>query len=74
MDRFIRFYQEAFDATVVHDNRHHGGHVGERMVILAIGGQSAFKTSMFGCGRSTILGSMPGAERPSSTCVPGLCT
>src|SRR5215217_3066019 len=23
MDRFIRFYQEAFDATVVHDNRHH---------------------------------------------------
>src|SRR5262249_21308279 len=32
MDRFIRFYQEAFDATVVHDDRHHGGHEGERMV------------------------------------------
>ena len=42
MDRFIRFYQEAFDATVVHDNRNHGGHAGERMVILALGGQSAF--------------------------------
>ena len=64
MDRFIRFYQEAFDATVVHDNRHHGGHEGERMVILAIGGQSAFnvfevpgntqahvQTPMFGRGR-----------------------
>ena len=34
MDRFIRFYQEAFDATVVHDNRNHAGHVGERMVII----------------------------------------
>jgi catechol 2,3-dioxygenase-like lactoylglutathione lyase family enzyme len=42
MDRFIRFYQEVFDATVVHDNRNHAGHVGERMVILALGGQSAF--------------------------------
>src|SRR5262245_26858069 len=64
MDRFIRFYQEAFDATVVHDNRTHGGHVGERMVILALGGQSAFnvfevpgntqaqiQTPMFGRGR-----------------------
>ena len=64
MDRFIRFYQEAFDATVVHDNRHHGGHAGERMVIMAIGGQSAFnvfevpgntqahvQTPMFGRGR-----------------------
>ena len=64
MDRFIRFYQEAFDATVVHDNRNHTGHVGERMVIMAIGGQSAFnvfevpgntqahvQTPMFGRGR-----------------------
>ncbi len=64
MDRFIRFYQEAFDATVVHDNRNHGGHAGERMVIMAIGGQSAFnvfevpgntqahvQTPMFGRGR-----------------------
>jgi catechol 2,3-dioxygenase-like lactoylglutathione lyase family enzyme len=64
MDRFIRFYQEVFDATVVHDNRHHAGHVGERMVILALGGQSAFnvfevpgntqahvQTPMFGRGR-----------------------
>ena len=38
MDRFIRFYQEVFDARVVHDNRHHAGHVGERMVIMALGG------------------------------------
>ncbi len=38
MDRCIRFYQEAFDATVVHDHRHHAGHKGERMVILALGG------------------------------------
>jgi catechol 2,3-dioxygenase-like lactoylglutathione lyase family enzyme len=64
MDRFIRFYQEVFDAQVVHDNRHHAGHVGERMVILALGGQSAFnvfevpgntqaqvQTPMFGRGR-----------------------
>ena len=64
MDRFIRFYQEAFDATVVHDNRNHAGHVGERMVIMALGGQSAFnvfevpgntqahvQTPMFGRGR-----------------------
>jgi catechol 2,3-dioxygenase-like lactoylglutathione lyase family enzyme len=64
MDRFIRFYQEVFDAHVVHDNRQHGGHVGERMVILALGGQSAFnvfevpgntqaqiQTPMFGRGR-----------------------
>ena len=42
MDRFIRFYQEVFDAHVVHDNRHHAGHVGERMVIMALGGQNAF--------------------------------
>ena len=34
MERFIRFYQEVFDAQVVHDNRHHAGHVGERMVDL----------------------------------------
>src|SRR5215471_14596131 len=64
MDRFIRFYQEVFDAHVVHDHRHHADHVGERMVIMAIGGQSAFnvfevpgntqthvQTPMFGRGR-----------------------
>ena len=64
MERFIRFYQEVFDAKVVHDNRHHAGHVGERMVIMALGGQSAFnvfevpgntqaqiQTPMFGRGR-----------------------
>ena len=65
MDRFIRFYQEVFDAQVVHDNGQHGGHVGERMVIMALGGQSAFnvfevpgntqaqmiQTPMFGRGR-----------------------
>ena len=64
MDRFIRFYQEVFDAQVVHDNPHHAGHVGERMVIMALGGQSAFnvfevpgntqaqiQTPMFGRGR-----------------------
>ena len=69
MDRFIRFYQEAFDATVVHDNRNHAGHVGERMVIMALGGQSAFnvfevpgntqahvQTPMFGRGRLDYFG------------------
>jgi len=42
MDRCIRCYYEVFEAHVVHDNRHHAGHVGERMVIMALGGQSAF--------------------------------
>ena len=42
MERFIRFYQEAFDAKVEHDNRNHAGHAGERMVIMSIGGQSEF--------------------------------
>ena len=64
MERFIRFYQEAFDAKVVHDNRNHAGHVGERMVIMSLGGKSAFnvfevpgntqaqvQTPMFGRGR-----------------------
>jgi catechol 2,3-dioxygenase-like lactoylglutathione lyase family enzyme len=64
MERFIRFYQEAFDAKVKHDNRNHAGHAGERMVIMSIGGQSEFnvfevpgntqgrvQTPMFGRGR-----------------------
>jgi len=64
MERFIRFYQEAFDAKVTHDNRNHAGHAGERMVIMSIGGQSEFnvfevpgntqarvQTPMFGRGR-----------------------
>ena len=42
MDRFIRFYQEAFEATVVHDNPNHAGNPGERMVIMSLGGQSEF--------------------------------
>src|SRR5215471_11742975 len=42
MDRCIRFYHEVFEAHVAHDHRHHAGHVGARMVIIALGGQSAF--------------------------------
>ncbi len=64
MDRFIRFYQEAFDARVISDNPNHAGHEGERMVIMAIGGPSDFnvfqvpgntqasvQTPMYGRGR-----------------------
>ncbi len=64
MDRFIRFYQEAFDAEVVSDNPNHGGNPGERMVVMTLGGPSAFnvfqvpgnsqasvQTPMFGRGR-----------------------
>ncbi|MBI3980040.1 MAG: VOC family protein [Chloroflexi bacterium] len=64
MDRFIRFYQEAFDAQVVSDNPNHAGHAGERMVILSLGGatylnvfqvpgntQASVQTPMFGRGR-----------------------
>jgi catechol 2,3-dioxygenase-like lactoylglutathione lyase family enzyme len=64
MDRFIRFYQEAFDAKVISDNPNHGGHEGERMVIMSIGGPSDFnvfqvpgntqasvQTPMYGRGR-----------------------
>ena len=64
MDRFIRFYQEAFDAKVLSDNPRHGGREGERMVIMSIGGPSDFnvfqvpensqaevQTPMFGRGR-----------------------
>jgi catechol 2,3-dioxygenase-like lactoylglutathione lyase family enzyme len=64
MDRFIRFYQEAFDANVRSDNPNHAGNKGERMVIMTIGGQSEFnvfevpgntqaqvQTPMFGRGR-----------------------
>ena len=64
MDRFIRFYQEAFDAKVLSDNPRHLGREGERMVIMSIGGPSDFnvfqvpgntqagvQTPMFGRGR-----------------------
>ena len=64
MDRFIRFYQEVFDAKVEMDNTSHGGNEGERMVSMSIGGQSelsvfevpgntqaAIQTPMFGRGR-----------------------
>ncbi len=69
MDRFIRFYQEAFDAEVVSDNPNHAGNEGERMVIMSIGGQSEFnvfqvpgntqagvQTPMFGRGRLDHIG------------------
>src|SRR5881397_2652256 len=64
MERFIRFYQEAFDATVEHDERNHAGHPGERMVIMSLGARSELnvfevpgntqarvQTPMFGRGR-----------------------
>ncbi len=64
MDRFIRFYQEAFDAKVLSDNPRHMGREGERMVVMSIGGPSDFnifqvpgntqasvQTPMFGRGR-----------------------
>ena len=64
MDRFIRFYQEAFDAKVVRDTPNHGGNPGERMVVMSLGGPSAFnvfqvpgntqaevQTPMYGRGR-----------------------
>ena len=64
MDRFIRFYQEAFEAKVLSDNPNHAGHEGERMVIMSIGGPSDFnvfqvpgndqasvQTPMYGRGR-----------------------
>lgn len=64
MDRFIRFYQEVFDAEVMMDNPNHAGNEGERMVIMSIGGQSELnvfqvpgnteagvQTPMFGRGR-----------------------
>lgn len=64
MERFIRFYQEAFGATVELDNPNHGGREGERMVIMSLGGESEFnvfevpgntqarvQTPMFGRGR-----------------------
>jgi catechol 2,3-dioxygenase-like lactoylglutathione lyase family enzyme len=64
MDRFIRFYQEAFDAKVLSDNPNHAGNEGERMVVMSLGGPSAFnvfqvpgnnqaavQTPMYGRGR-----------------------
>ena len=42
MDRFIRFYRDAFDAKVLSDNPRHGGREGERMVIMSLGGPSDF--------------------------------
>ena len=64
MDRFIRFYQEAFGAEVISDNPRHADHEGERMVIMSIGGptdfnvfqvpgntQASVQTPMYGRGR-----------------------
>lgn len=64
MDRFIRFYEEAFGAQVRSDNPKHQGRDGERMVIMSIGGSSELnvfqvpdntqanvQTPMFGRGR-----------------------
>lgn len=63
-DRFIRFYQEVFDARVVRDNPRHAGQEGERMVVMTLGGtaelnafqitgniQPSVQTPMFGRGR-----------------------
>src|SRR5438067_5119166 len=80
MERFIRFYQEAFDAKVEHDERNHAGHTGERMMIMSIGERSELnvfevpgntqarvQTPILGAGASIILVSMPAAERRSNT-------
>jgi catechol 2,3-dioxygenase-like lactoylglutathione lyase family enzyme len=75
MDRFIRFYQEAFDAKVVHDNPNHAGNPGERMVVMSLGGLSAFnvfqvpgntqasvQTPMYGRGRLDHFGLNAGSQ------------
>ena len=75
MDRFIRFYQEAFDARVLSDNPRHQGREGERMVIMSIGGPSDFnvfqvpgntqpgvQTPMFGRGRIDHFGLNAGSR------------
>jgi len=64
MDRFIHFYQAAFDAKVLRDDPKHAGNEGERMVVMTIGGPSQFnvfqvrgntqatvQTPMYGRGR-----------------------
>src|SRR5438105_4563388 len=64
MERFISFYQEAFGAKVLRDNKDHGGNPGERMVVMSLGGPSQFnvfvvpgntqaevQTPMYGRGR-----------------------
>jgi catechol 2,3-dioxygenase-like lactoylglutathione lyase family enzyme len=69
MDRFIRFYNQAFDAQVVSDNPRHGGREGERMVVMTLGGpsmlnvfqvpgntQAEVQTPIFGRGRIDHLG------------------
>jgi len=75
MDRFIRFYQDAFDAEVVFDNPNHGKREGERMVVMTLGGPSALnvfqvpgntqaevQTPMFGRGRIDHLGLNAGSR------------
>ena len=75
MDRFIRFYQEAFDAKVLSDNPNHAGHEGERMVIMSLGGPSDFnvfqvpgndqasvQTPMYGRGRIDHFGLNAGSR------------
>lgn len=69
MDRFIHFYEEAFDAKLVSDNPRHGGREGERMVVMTLGGpsmlnvfqvpgnrQAEVQTPMFGRGRIDHVG------------------
>jgi catechol 2,3-dioxygenase-like lactoylglutathione lyase family enzyme len=69
MDRFIHFYEQAFDAQVVSDNPRHGGQEGQRMVIMTLGGpsmlnvfqvpgntQAQVQTPMFGRGRIDHVG------------------
>jgi len=64
MERFIRFYEEAFGAKVLRDTKDHGGNPGERMVVMSLGGPSHFnvfvvpgntqaevQTPMYGRGR-----------------------
>ena len=76
MERFIRFYQEAFDAKVVSDNPNHAGNPGERMVVMTIGGPSAFnvfqvpgndqaavQTPMYGRGRLDHFGLNAGSRQ-----------
>jgi catechol 2,3-dioxygenase-like lactoylglutathione lyase family enzyme len=69
MERFIRFYQEAFGARVVSDNPRHRDTEGERMVVMTLGGPSQFnvfqvagntqaqvQTPMYGRGRIDHVG------------------
>jgi catechol 2,3-dioxygenase-like lactoylglutathione lyase family enzyme len=80
MDRFIRFYQEAFEAKVLRDNPNHGDNPGERMVVMEIGGTAAFnvfqvpgnsqaavQTPMHGRGRLDHFGLNAGTQEAFDT-------